>query len=75
MCENTSTAGGDGAGAGMEEDEMQQAIHTPADMARFWGHPEVAALRDVVRQTNPRDKKAYKAALNAVRDKVAELKG
>ena len=22
MCENTSTAGGDGAGAGMEEDEM-----------------------------------------------------
>lgn len=52
---------------------MAQATHSPAEMARYWGHPEVAALRDVVRLTNPRDRKAYKAALNAVRDKVSEL--
>lgn len=53
---------------------MITAVHTPAEMARFWAHPEVAALRAEVRATNPKDKPAYKAALNAVRDKVSELK-
>lgn len=53
---------------------MTAPVHTPADVASHWNHPEVAALREVVRQTNPRDKVAYKAALNAIRDKVAELK-
>lgn len=53
---------------------MTAAIHTPADMARFWSHPEVAALRAVVRKTNPKDTVAYTAALNAIRDKIAELK-
>jgi hypothetical protein len=50
------------------------AIHTPAEMARYWNHPEVAALKAVVRATDAKDRKAYKAALNAVRDKVLELK-
>ena len=53
---------------------MTTATHTPAEMARYWNHPEVAALRQVVRDTNPKDKKAYKAALNAIRDKVEALK-
>lgn len=34
MCENTSTAGGDGAGAGMEEDEMNTS-HLSALMTRL----------------------------------------
>jgi hypothetical protein len=53
---------------------MTEAVHTPAEMARYFSHPEVKALRDVVRATPTRDKVAYKAALNAIRDKVSELK-
>lgn len=53
---------------------MTNAVHTVADMAKYYRHPEVKALRDVVRATNPRDKAAYKTALNAIRDKVSELK-
>jgi hypothetical protein len=53
---------------------MAEAVHSPADMARYFGHPEVKALREAVRNTNPRDKAAYKAALNAIRDKVSDLK-
>lgn len=32
MCENTSTAGGDGAGAGMEEDEMMDLETAAVEM-------------------------------------------
>lgn len=53
---------------------MTEAIHSPAEMARYFSHPEVKALRDVVRATPTRNKVAYKAALNAIRDKVTELK-
>lgn len=53
---------------------MTNAVHTPEEMARFWSHPEVAALREVVKATDTKDRKAYKAALNAIRDKVSELK-
>jgi len=50
------------------------SVHTVSDMAAYWDRPEVTALKQAVRDTNPKDKKAYKAALNAVRDKIAELK-
>lgn len=53
---------------------MTAPVHTPAEMASHWNHPEVAALRQAVRQTDPKDRVAYKAALNAIRDKIAELK-
>lgn len=53
---------------------MTDAVHTPEEMARYFGHPEVQALRAVVRSIKPTDRKAYKAALNAIRDKVSELK-
>lgn len=55
-------------------------MHTPADMARFYNHPEIVALRQAALAVNaqPMGGKArglaMKAPLNAIRDKVAELK-
>ena len=55
-------------------------MHTPADMARFYNHPEIVALRQAALAVNsqPMSGKArgrvMKAPLNAIRDKVAELK-
>ena len=53
---------------------ISAGVHTPAELARYYQHPEVKALRAAVRATDPKDRPAYKAALNAIRDKVSELK-
>ena len=56
------------------------AIHTTAEMARYWNHPEVAALRQAAHAVNGQKMtgkargQAMKAPLNAIRDKVSELK-
>ena len=49
-------------------------MHTVSEMARHWRHPDVLALRQTVNATDPRDATAYKAALNAIRDRVAAIK-
>jgi len=49
-------------------------MHTVAEMARYWRHPDVLALRQTVSATDPRNRVAYGAALNAIRDRVAALK-
>lgn len=43
------------------------------DKPTAWKHPDVLALRAQVNLTDPRDRKAYKAALNAIRDRMEEL--
>lgn len=49
--------------------------HTFAEMGRFWNHPEVAALRKVARENDATwSPSQRKAGLNAIRDKVAQLK-
>lgn len=48
------------------------AQHSMAEMGRYWNHPEVQALRKVAGQA--KKPAEVKAALNAVRDKVAQLK-
>lgn len=53
---------------------MTEPVHTVAEMARYFRHPEVMPLRAAMNATNPWDASAYKAALNAIRDKVSELK-
>jgi hypothetical protein len=56
------------------------AQHAVADMARYWNHPEVVALRNAAHAVNAGAKSgkargaAMRAPLNAIRDKVAELK-
>ena len=55
-------------------------MHTVADMARFYNHPEVVALRQAALAVNNQQMSgkarglAMRAPLNAIRDKVAELK-
>jgi hypothetical protein len=59
---------------------MQTSIHTPAELARFWSHPEVAALRAEAARINGQKMSgkaraaALEPALLAIRDKVSELK-
>ncbi len=56
------------------------ATHTIEEMARYWNHPEVVALRAETLRINDQKMSgkaraaALKAPLNAIRDKVSELK-
>lgn len=49
-------------------------MNTVSEMARYWRHPDILALCAVVNKTDPRNRMAYKSALNAIRDRVSELK-
>jgi hypothetical protein len=59
---------------------MSDPTNTFADVTRYWAHPDVVALRNVAREINDRPMSAkargiaMKAPLNAIRDKIAELK-
>lgn len=53
---------------------MADPVHSVSEMARWFGHLEVRVLRAAVIRTDPRDRAAYRSALNAIRDKVSDLK-